>query len=128
MAGLRQLSSAALATGLAKLCRYPAALLARGAIANLSVGVFAGRELLLPAIGFLADVLDIAHRDVAAFEKPVVAVVAAQEFDLRVQVVLSNSLSVALEQFRPYRLPGLPVEAVFGRHPGIGIIRCHGAV
>ena len=84
-------------------------------------------ELLLPSVGFFADVLGNHGPYVAPASKPSVRVVAVVELALGVQVVLRQRVSVALQSILGHRLAGLAVEAAFCRFTEIFVVGGHGS-
>lgn len=82
------------------------------AVLDLRLWIDTEIQLLFPAVGLLADVLDDRRPNVPPRRHPTVKVVAIRELGFRMQVVLRQRLLVGLQQAGRHRLARVSVEAM----------------
>jgi len=84
-------------------------------------------ELLLPPVGFFADVLSNHSPHMASASKPSICVVAVVELAFGVQVVLRQRVPVAFKLGAGYGLAGLAVDAALCRLTEIPVVGGNGS-
>src|SRR5215203_2894399 len=84
-----------------------------GAVLGLRLKVSSEVELLLPAVSLLADMFYGRGTDVASAHYAIIREITIRGLRLRVEVVLSQCLLIALKMLRRHGFTGLPVEATF---------------